>query len=152
MVDFLDFGFYIKEHLGEILFLLGVVLLVIYFSTINTFGTVLSAASFFFGFPCVVFGVFVKLGVFSVKFRSLDGASVILICCSVVLFAFSISILEFLTTSVGFDIFAFRYKIYYVLVFDSRRPYLLVSNVSLLFALGLFLCGLLLKVYSILRY
>jgi hypothetical protein len=146
------FRYYLEEYFGEILFLLGVILFFISVGALSTFGTVLSAGCFFFGVLLVFFGLFARLGVFSVKFRSLDGVSVILICCSIVLLAFSVAVLEFLTTNVGVDVFIFRYKIYYMLTFNSERPYVWVSGVCMLFGFLFLVFGLALKVYSILRY
>jgi len=148
-LDVLDF---FRDYLGKIMFLIGLMLLIAGLLWFNMFGTVLSAASFFGGILFVVFGLFVQLGVFSVNFRSLNGVALILICTSIICFAFAIAALEFLNTRlVEVEPFYFRTRLLYLIaILESERPYLWVSGIFGLLGLASLIAGVVLKVYYIL--
>jgi hypothetical protein len=153
--DLLDVVYYVEEYLGKLMFLIGIILLLVGVLSFNLFGSIMSAASVFFGIVCVVFGLFFQLGVFSVKFRSLNGVSIILFCASIVCLAFSFVVLEFLSTAiVDWDIFIIGHTQRFVFapVFYSERPYLWVSGIFMFLGLALLIIGIVLRVYNSLKF
>jgi uncharacterized membrane protein HdeD (DUF308 family) len=148
--DVVDF---VTDYSGKIMFLAGALLMTFGVLNFNMFGTMASAISLFLGILFLVFGLFVLLGVFSVKFRSADGLGLILICASVVSFAFSFAILQFLSAEIAeIDPYYSRWRLYGFLVyFHSERPYLWASSLFALLGLALVITGVVLKIYHNLR-
>lgn len=153
-IDFVDFLDFVREHFGKILFLAGVMLLGLGILSFNRFGTVLSAVSLFSGVVFVAFGVFAQLGLFSVILKSWGGLGAILLCVSVVCFAFSVSIFQFMNVELlGYMQRPFRGALlpFYKPIFHSERPYVWVSGIFLDVSLVLFIVGLVTKVCSIFK-
>lgn len=86
---------FVRDHLDMTLFLSGCVLLVIGVLCKKDMGSWVSAGTLFLGMIFCTFGIFLKLGIFSAKFRSLAGLGTILICASVVCIALSIVLFQF---------------------------------------------------------
>jgi hypothetical protein len=94
------FGFdsvraYVSDNYGKVVFSVGALLLLIGVVTLNMYGSVLSAGSFFFGILFVVYGLFVQAGVLSGNLLSLTGIGTILVCVSIALLAFSFALVQF---------------------------------------------------------
>jgi hypothetical protein len=152
--DLLDVVYYVEENLGKLMFLIGIMLLLVGVLSFNGFGSIMSAASVFFGIVCAVFGLFLQLGVFSVEFRSLNGVSIILFCVSIVCLAFSFAVLEFLsTTIVDWDIFFMGHggRFFFTPDLVSERPYLWVSGIFMLLGLALLIIGIVVRIYNSLK-
>jgi uncharacterized membrane protein HdeD (DUF308 family) len=86
---------YLEEYSGSIMIIAGVLLLVAGLVSYSTFGSVLSAATLFFGIIFVSFGVLARLEFFYQRLRSLNGLGTILVCIAVVFFALSVAFMEF---------------------------------------------------------
>jgi len=82
----------------------------------------------------------------------LNGVALILICTSIICFAFAIAALEFLNTRlVEVEPFYFRTRLLYLIaILESERPYLWVSGIFGLLGLASLIAGVVLKVYYIL--
>lgn len=100
------------------------------------------------------FGMLIKLGLYSTKITSFDGLGTILISISIVTFALSIALLQFLTLNVievVQQIFRGtplnRYKVFY----DVERPYGALSVALLKLSLIIFVSGLFIKAYNALK-
>lgn len=144
--DVVDF---VTDYSGKIMFLVGVLFMASGVLNLNLFGTMASAVSLFLGILFVVFGLFVLLGVFSVRLRSVNGLSIILICASVVCFAFSIVSLEFLSAEIV-DVEPMYFRMHFlgfVVNLQWERPYLWVSYIFALLGLASLITGIALKVY-----
>jgi len=91
----LDVSHVIRQCFDMTLFLSGVILLIIGLLLKKDLGSWISTGTLFLGMVFSTFGIFLKLGIFSVKLRSLAGVGTILICASVVCFALSIVLFQF---------------------------------------------------------
>ena len=145
------FGFdsvraYFLDNYGKIVFSVGALLLFIGLMTLNMYGSVLSAGSFFFGILLVVYGLFVQAGLLSENVFSLTGVGTILICVSIALLAFSFVVLEFVDvtpTSLIRQIlphgggFTGEYRLNFV----STHPFGWLSDLSLKIGIVLFIVG-----------
>jgi len=150
-LSFLDF---VTENFGKIMIFGGVGLLIIGFLTLNSFGTLWSAISLFFGILLFAYGFFALFGFFSGNLRSLNGLGTILICISVVFFALSLVVFQFLDiTVVGWvqEVFRGGRLPFLRPLLSSERPYLWLSGLSVEVALTFLVIGVVLKVYYALR-
>ena len=149
----LSFFDFVTENFGKIMVFSGVVLLIIGFLLLTGFGSMWSAISFFFGVLLVAFGFFAMFGFFSGNLRSLNGLGTILICLSVVFFALSLVVFQFLNIVViGWLAEVFRGgSLGARALLSSERPYLWLSGLSMDVALMLFVIGVVLKVCYALR-
>jgi hypothetical protein len=150
-LSFLDF---VTENFGKIMVFGGVGLLIIGFLMLTGFGSLWSAISFFFGILLLAFGFFAVFGFFSGNLRSLNGLGTILICISVVFFALSLVVFQFLNiVVVGWmqEVFRGARLPFFRPIWSSERPYLWLSWLSIEVALTLLVIGVVLKVYYALR-
>lgn len=150
----IELSLFLKEHLGKIVFLIGVVLLVLAILFFSQLGSLESAFSLFFGLILVFFGIFAEIGVFSVKLRSLVGVSTVLICASVVLFAFSIAIIQFVDVKItGYiqEVFKGAPTEFVRIIFHSERPFLGLVRLLILASILTFVAAILLRVFQALR-
>jgi len=85
----------IKSNVSMIFFLLGVALLVFGVLYKTSVGSWFSVLSLFFGIILSTFGMFLKLGMFSLKLRSVAGLGTILICASIISIALAIALFQF---------------------------------------------------------
>jgi len=148
------FYLYIRDYIGKIMVLTGVVLLITGVLAINSFGSVFSAGSLFLGILFAVFGFFVQVGFFSGNLRSLNGAATILICISIVFLAFSLVIIEFLEARlVGYVqmIFHGAPLPFSKAVISTNRPFLWLSSLSLQVGFVFFIAGIALKAFHVLK-
>lgn len=151
-VDFVDFKDYVQEHSGRILFLVGIILLVTGVFSFRTLGGELSATSLFLGIVLCTFGIFVRLGFFSVKFRSWSGLGTISMCLAVTFLAFSISIFQFLNVeSSGYMPVGEHGELlpFYRAFLHSERSYLWLSNVLVRLGFVFLVIGAAVKMYSL---
>ena len=144
---------YLEDYSGSIMIIAGVLLLVVGLMSYNTFGSLLSAATLFFGIIFVSFGFFARLGFFYSRLRSLNGLGTILVCISVVFFALSVAFMEFQAVK-GVrtvpDYFRGFLRGYSVIV-TTHRPYVWLGVTSIWVGLASFLAGLIVKVYCALK-
>jgi len=90
-----NISYFIKDNLYMILFLLGIALLVFGMLYKTSIGSWFSVVSLFFGIILSTFSMFLKLGMFSLKLRSVAGLGTILICASVISIALAITLFQF---------------------------------------------------------
>ena len=144
---------YVMDEMGKIMLLIGIALLVVGLLAFNSFGSVLSAGSFFFGILFIVFGMLVQLGFFPRDLRSLSGVGTILICLSIVFITFSIVVAEF----VEMDLVRIVPSIFkgaiigYRALMESERPYLWLSTLFMQFGLATLIIGIVLRIFNALR-
>jgi uncharacterized membrane protein len=144
--DIIDF---IKEYIGNILFFIGIILLVFGLLFARTFGSLECAIGLFFGLIFFIFGSFARLGMFSANLRSLTGLGTIIICNSVVFFSFSISIIQFVGVKVlglvkqPSGLFMIAYRLEY--------PYAGLSQIFMQVSIVSFMIGIALKIFYTLR-
>jgi len=151
MASYKVFLEYIEDFLWIILFTAGVILLIVGLMLITPLGSALSAISLFLGITMTSFGILVKLGFYSAKITSLDGLGTALISISIVLFAFSITLLQFLTLNViGVvqEIFKGTPLNRYKILYETERPYGMLSIALLKLSLIIFIIGLLIRIYN----
>lgn len=133
--------------------LAGIILLAVGILFVNIFGSIVSVFTFFFGIICVAYGLFARIGLFYIKFRSLNGLGTVLVCIGVAFLALSIALMEFLSVKgVYFN------PIYYRGVFLGEtesislyRPYAWLSLSSLWVSFATFVAGLFVKLICYFR-
>lgn len=141
---------YLEEYSGGILLIVGIALLLTGLLFLKTTGSLMSAISFFIGITFTAFGIFIKVGFFSVKLRSLDGLGIMLVCSSVLLFALSIALIQFSEIRVaGFTQEVFRGVPlpYFKLHLESERPYASIVSILIKLSVIQLLLGTAIKIY-----
>jgi len=139
----------IREHLDMILFLSGFILLVVGLLCKTALGSWFSASSLFFGMVFLTFGMFLKLGIFSVKFRSAAGVGTILICASIICIAISIALFQFVNIDVLRYVRFRTYDYYRVTCVLWEHSYSWLCNLLAQSSLVLFIGGVAAKIFSI---
>jgi len=150
----LDVADSVTENLGKTMILVGLTLLIVGLLLLNSFGSVLSAGSLFFGVLFLVYGFFVQVGFFSGNLRSLNGLGTVFVCISVAFFAFSVVVIQFLDiTVIGYvqEIFHGARLPFFRPLISSQRPYMWLSGLCINLSLVFFVAGLVLKVYHFLK-
>jgi len=90
LVDFL------REYAGRILIGLGLILVIVGIMSLGTFFfsipdfAAVPILTLFLGLVFVVYGFFIQVGLFSVRWRSMNGLGTVLLCISVAFFALAI--------------------------------------------------------------
>jgi len=144
----------LKDNAGKVVILAGIGLVVIGVLAQNSFGTIESAMSFFFGFLFIFYGFFIQVGLFQVKLRSLGGIGTLLLCVSVGFFALAIVAVQFQDLRILRAVQEFfkgaRLPFSRVLV-ASERPYLWLFSVSLQYCVAFFVAALVFKILHALR-
>jgi len=103
---FLDF---IRDNLGKVMIVVGMLLFLLGVSMLATFYFVLPEIAFvplisgFLGILFIVYGFFVQVGMFSAHWRSIDGVGTVMLCISVGFFALAISAVQVQLVT-GFDV------------------------------------------------
>ena len=151
--DLVDIVEFIKESWGKILFFIGMIFLVLSLLFLNRFGSLESAFSLFFGLIFVAFSMFSQLDFFSVKLRSLTGLGTILICISVVFLVFSIAAIQFVSIeSVVYVREVFRgVPMGFRPIVTLGRPYAGIGQIFMQMGVLLFIVGIVLKVFRVLK-
>jgi hypothetical protein len=141
---------YLVEYSSGILFFAGVLLLTCGVLFLETFGSFLSAASLFFGIIFVAWGLFLRLGFFYLKIRSLDGLGTILVSISVVFLAFSMAVMTFMTvkSTVPVGIYLRGILLGYYTILNTYRPYVWLASISFWACVVSFLAGVIVKIFS----
>ena len=141
----------LKDNFGKVSIAIGILLVVFGISMSSTLGTVASAIGLFSGFVLITYGFFAQVGLFSVEWRSINGAATMMLCVSVVFFAIALMSLLFQDVSSSLVLEVFRGTVTQSLRLVFSRPFLylfvLGSQVGLIF----FVVSLILKVYSLFR-
>jgi hypothetical protein len=140
--------YYVREYLGKIMILIGVVLLVLGVLSLNLFGSIYSAGSLFFGIILLFFGFFAQLGFFWGNLRSLGGVGTILICVSVASFALSIAVAQFLEVrSIAYGpVISHGTVLGWAGFLITDRPFTWMSDVLMQLGLTLLVIGIVLKI------
>lgn len=141
---------YLVEYASGILFFSGFLLLVAGVLLLETFGSILSAASLFFGIVFVAWGLLMRLGFFYLKLRSLDGLGTILLSVSVVFLALSIVGMTFLAVKNAIPV-AIRIRGFltgYYTILYTYRPYAWLATMSFWAFLISLVAGVIVKIYS----
>jgi hypothetical protein len=141
---------YLVEYASSILFFSGFLLLVVGVLLLETFGSILSAASLFFGIVFVAWGLLMRLGFFYMKLHSLDGLGTILLSASVVFLALSIAGITILQVKHVYLVSTFirgNFAGYYTIL-ETYRPYASLAIISLWAFIVSLLAGVIVKIYS----
>lgn len=141
---------YLVEYSSGILFFSGVVLLVGGLLFLETFGSILSAGALFFGIIFVAWGLFLRLGLFYLKLRSLDGLGTILVSLSVVFLALSVTVMTFMTVQsmVPVSVYLRGILLGYYAIMYTTRPYAWLASISLWAFIISFVTGVIVKIFS----
>jgi hypothetical protein len=142
----IEFEDFLKENLGKVMFATGILLAILGTFILNGFGSLASAAALFFGFLMIVYGLFVTVGFFHVKWRSISGLGTVLVCIAVGLFSLAVVALEFQVVTVHTRAEVFRGAVmpFYRLSFTTSSPlmylFALGSQIGLIFLLAGVVC------------
>jgi hypothetical protein len=144
---------YLEENSGSIMIIAGILLLVVGLVSYGSFGSLLSAASIFFGIVFVSFGLLARLEFFHLKLRSLNGLGAILVCIAVVFFALSVAFMEFQAVK-GTRTIPDYYRGFlrgYSVIVITYRPYFWLVVTLIWVGLASLLAGLIVKIYCVLK-
>jgi len=161
-VEFRDF---FRDNLGKVMIAVSILLLILgilmlgtsYFSIAET--AFIPVISSFLGVLLLVCGLFVHVGLFSGRWRSVDGVFTVLLCISVGFFALAISAIQVQLVT-GFEemtipcrsgtgaALARTFALYFPI---SVRPYLFLFSLGLQWGIVFLSASLILKVFNCLR-
>lgn len=149
--DVVDF---LRENFGKFLIVLGLVLFFSGLLLFNTFGTFWSALSMFLGVVLAAFGFFSQLELFS-DLRSLSGLGNILLFVSIVFFALSFALFQFLEVTsfrVIRQVFQGGVLPFSRVILYTERPYLWLCGLFFWFGFFSFAGGLVIKIVRFLGF
>ena len=159
LLELMDF---LKDNLGKVLITLGIVFFLSGILLISTFYFELSAPSvavptvpMFLGITFIAYGFFVQVGLFSGRWRSINGLGTILLCISVAFFALAITAIQVQLVT-GFEVEDAPSRgggrSPFSMVFPySTRPFLSLFGLGLEWGVGFFVAGTIFKAFSYLR-
>lgn len=143
-----DLAEFLQENFSKVSVVLGLVLLFSGLLFLETFGSVWSASCIFLGLVLTAFGLFFHLGLFS-DLHSLSGIGGILIFASIVFFALSVSLFQFLdvnSVSVVKEIFRGAALPFKKVILHTERPLLWLCSLFFWLGVSFFACGLIVKI------
>lgn len=150
----------LREYLGRILIGLGLILVVAGILLVSTFYffiptfAIVPIATLFLGLVFVAYGFFIQVGLFSVRWRSLNGLGTILLCISVGFFALAIVAIQIQLVT-GFEQVGVPSRggtIPFIMFFPiSFRPFLYLFGLGLELGAAFLVASLVLKAVSFFR-
>jgi hypothetical protein len=153
----LEFADYLKDNLGKVLIAVGLILVILGVLTLAALSAVVPdvtllvpAVSLFLGIVFVVYGFFVQVGLFSVRWTSVNGVGTILLCISVGFFALAIVAIQFQLIT-GFEVFGTPNNAFLILIPYSIRPFLFLFAIGLQLGVVFFVASVILKAFSFWR-
>jgi uncharacterized membrane protein len=151
---------FLREYLGRILIGVGLIFVVAGIMLLSTFYFSVPAFAavpvviLFLGLVFVAYGFFVQVGMFSVRWRSMNGLGTILLCVSVGFFALAIVAIQIQLVT-GFEQVGMPThggSIPFVMLFPiSFRPFLFLFGLGLELGAAFLVASLVLKAISFLR-
>jgi len=141
----------LKDNFGKVSIAIGILLVVFGVFMSNMLGTVASAIGLFSGFVLIVYGFFAQVGLFSVEWRSTNGAATMTLCVSVVFFGIAIVSLLFQEASWSIVTEFFRGNVSQSLRLVFARPFLYLFVLGSQLGLIFLVISVFLKVYSLFR-
>jgi hypothetical protein len=141
----------LRDNWGKVSITIGILLVVFGISMSSTLGTVASAAGLFSGFVLTAYGFFAQVGLFSIEWRSINGAATMTLCVSVVFFAVALMSLLFQEVSSNIVREIFRGSVSMSLRLIFTRPFLYLFVLGSQFGLVSLVISVILKVYSLYR-
>jgi hypothetical protein len=139
----------LKDNFGKVSIAIGILLVVFGVSTSSMLGTVASSIGLFSGFVLIAYGFFAQVGLFSVEWRSINGAATMMLCVSVVFFAIALMSLLFQDVSASVAREVFRGGVFLSLRLVFTRPFLYLFALGSQLGLIFFVISVILKVYSL---
>ena len=144
---------FVRQNLSKIMIGAGILGVIFGIFMLDTFGTLASATGVFIGVLLIAYGFFIQIGLFSVKWRSINGVGTVLLCISVGFFALAIVALQFQVVSAeavrevahGFLMPFTRLKL------TANRPFVYLFALGSQIGLILFVTSIALKIFSHLR-
>lgn len=142
---------FLREYLGRILIGLGLILVFGGIMSLSTFYffipafAVVPMVTLFLGLVFVAFGFFIQVGLFSIRWRSINGLGTILLCISVGFFALALVAIQIqLVTGFERDGNA-RMPMYFPI---SLRPFVFLFDYGLELGTAFLVASLVLKAIS----
>lgn len=141
---------FVRHNLGKIMIGAGILGVIFGIFMLDTLGTLASAAGMFIGVLLIAYGFFIQIGLFSMKWRSINGLGTVLLCVSVGFFALGIVALQFQIVSAeavreishGFLMPFTRLRL------TSTRPFVYLFALGSQLGLILFVTSIALKIFS----
>lgn len=159
LLELMDF---LKDNLGKVLialgivfFLSGILLLSTFYFGLSALGVAVPTVPMFLGVVFIVYGFFVQVGLFSGRWRSIDGLGTILLCISVAFFALAIAAIQ-VQLVMGFEMQDVPSRgggrsSFSMLFPYSTRPFLSLFGLGLEWGVAFFVAGMIIKAFSFLR-
>jgi hypothetical protein len=159
VLELMDF---LRDNLGKVLIALGIVFFVSGIMLLSTFYFELSALSvavptvpMFLGVMFIAYGFFVQVGLFSGRWRSINGLGTILLCISVAFFALALTAIQIQLVT-GFQVEDMPSRSggtssFSMLFPYSTRPFLSLFGLGLELGVAFFVAGIMVKAFSFLR-
>lgn len=150
-LEFVDF---LKDNLADVMIGVGIPFVVFGVFMLSTIGSVASAVGLFCGSLLIVYGLMIRVGLFSVKWRSMNGVGTILLCISFGLFALAVVSVQFQDISFAGAVreaFEGSFTSYSRLLVHTNRPFLYLFVAGFQLGLVFFVLSIIAKVYALLR-
>jgi hypothetical protein len=143
----------IDERIGAFIFAMGGISLIVGLLFLSRLGSIVSACCIFFGITFTAFGLLIRLEFFHGNLLSLNGLGTLLISLSIIFFALSLSLMQFVRLDIR-DVIPLIFRgtvIGYKLAAEYERIY--VPTCSFFLKLWLFslIAGLLIKIYNAIK-
>jgi uncharacterized membrane protein HdeD (DUF308 family) len=144
----MEFEDLVRDNLGKIMIGVGILAVIFGIFMLDSFGTFASVSSLFIGVLLIVYGFFLQVGLFSVKWRSMNGIGTVLLCISVGFFALAIVALQFQIVHAESAVEVFRGLVIPFMRLSGTRPFVYLFALCLQIGLGVLAAGIALKIYS----
>jgi hypothetical protein len=139
---------FVRENLGKIMIGFGILAVILGILLLDSFGTFGSASSLFIGVLLIIYGFFLQVGLFSVTWRSIDGAGTVLLCVSVCFFALAVVGLQFQIVQAQPAVEVFRGMLIPFIRLSGTRPFVYLFSLGLQIGLVVLAAGIILRLYG----
>ena len=144
----LEFEDFVRSNLGKIMIGVGILEVIFGIFMLDSFGTLVSVSSLFFGVLLIAYGFFVQVGLLSVEWRSMNGVGTVLLCVSVGFFALAIVVLQFQIVHAEPAVEVFRGLLIPFVRLTGTRPFVYLFALCLQIGLVVLAASIALKIYS----
>ena len=139
---------FMKGNLGKIMIGVGILAVVFGIFTLDSFGTLASASTLFFGVLLIVYGFFVHVGLFSIEWRSMNGVATVSLCVSVGFFALAIVALQFQIVHAEPAVEVFRGALIPFIRLTGTRPFVYLFALCSQIGLVVLAISIALRIFS----
>lgn len=143
----------IDERIGTLMFAAGGISIIVGLLFLSRLGSIISACGIFFGIIFMAFGILIHLEFFQGNLLSSNGLGTLLISLSIIFFALSISLMQFVRLDI-LNVFPLIFRgtvVGYKLAAEYERIYVPICSVFLRLGLFSLIAGLFIKIYNAIK-